>query len=143
MLFSALFSVYFYKILKIGYWTLIPVVELHNSPFISISFFFISVECASLGCVHAQLLQSCLTLRDSMDCSLLRCSVHGILQARILEWVTMPSSRSSSQPTSPASPALRVNSLLLSHRGSPLGWEYFHKSVSSWRVDLFITIKCP
>ena len=31
--------------------------------------------------------QSCLTLCASMDCSLLGSSVHGILQARILEWV--------------------------------------------------------
>ena len=30
--------------------------------------------------------QSCLTLRDPMDCSLLGSSVHGILQARALEW---------------------------------------------------------
>jgi len=32
-----------------------------------------------------------------MDCSLPGSSVHGILQARILEWVAMPSSRGSSQ----------------------------------------------
>ena len=37
--------------------------------------------------------QLCLILRDPMDCSLPGSSVHGILQARILEWVTMPSSR--------------------------------------------------
>ena len=37
--------------------------------------------------------QSCLTLRDSMDYT-----VHGILQARILEWVAYPFSRGSSQP---------------------------------------------
>ena len=42
--------------------------------------------------------QLCLTLCDSMDCSSLGSSVHGILQARILEWVTMPSSRGSSWP---------------------------------------------
>ena len=36
--------------------------------------------------------QLCLTLCDPMDCSLPGSSVHGILQARILEWVTMPSS---------------------------------------------------
>ena len=30
---------------------------------------------------------------DAMDCSLLDSSVHGILQARILEWVVIPSSR--------------------------------------------------
>ena len=33
-----------------------------------------------------------------MDCNLPGSSVHGILQARILEWVAMPSSRGSSQP---------------------------------------------
>ena len=33
-----------------------------------------------------------------MDCSPPGCSVHGILQVRILEWVAMPSSRGSSQP---------------------------------------------
>ena len=41
--------------------------------------------------------QSCLTLCAPMDCSLSGSSVHGILQARILEWVAMPSSRGSSQ----------------------------------------------
>ena len=48
--------------------------------------------------VHAQSLQSCLTLCDPMDGSPPGSSVHGILQARILEWVAMPSSRGSSQP---------------------------------------------
>ena len=42
--------------------------------------------------------QSCPTLCDSMVCSLPDSSVRGILQARILEWVPMPSSRGSSQP---------------------------------------------
>ena len=36
--------------------------------------------------------QSCLTLCDAMDCSLPGSSVHGILQARILEWVVISSS---------------------------------------------------
>ena len=35
---------------------------------------------------------------DPVDCSLPGPSVHGILQARILEWVAMPSSRGSSRP---------------------------------------------
>ena len=40
----------------------------------------------------AKLLQLCLTLCDSMNCSSLPgSSVHGILQAKILEWVAMPS----------------------------------------------------
>ena len=42
--------------------------------------------------------QSCPTLCNPMDCSPLGASVHGILQARILEWVAMPSSRGSSRP---------------------------------------------
>ena len=42
--------------------------------------------------------QLCPILCDAMDCSLPGSSVHRILQARILEWVAMPSSRGSSQP---------------------------------------------
>ena len=41
--------------------------------------------------------QLCPTLQP-MDCSLTGSSVHGILQARILEWVALPFSRESSQP---------------------------------------------
>ena len=48
--------------------------------------------------VHAELLQSCPTLCNPMDCSLPGSSVHGILQARILEWVVRSSSRGSSWP---------------------------------------------
>ena len=38
-------------------------------------------------------MKSCLTLCNPVDCSPPGSSVHGILQARILEWVAMPSSR--------------------------------------------------
>ena len=48
--------------------------------------------------VCAKSLQLCLTLSDPMGCSLPGSSVHGILQAWILEWVVMPSSRGSSHP---------------------------------------------
>ena len=61
----------------------------------------------SCAYVHAQLLQSCLTLCDLMDWSLPASSVHGIFQARILEWVAMPSSRDLSDPEI----ALQVDSL--------------------------------
>ena len=40
----------------------------------------------------------CLTLCDPVDCSLPGASVHGILQARILEWVAIFPSWGSSQP---------------------------------------------
>ena len=46
---------------------------------------------------YAKLLQSSTTLCNPMVCSPLGPSVHGILQARIPEWVAMPSSRGSSR----------------------------------------------
>ena len=49
------------------------------------------------ACVRAQSLSSCLTLSDPIDCNLLGSSVHGILQARILEWVAIFFSRRSSR----------------------------------------------
>ena len=48
--------------------------------------------------VKVKIAQSCPTLCDPMDCSLPGSSVHGILQARILGWVTVCFSRGSSQP---------------------------------------------
>ena len=36
---------------------------------------------------ESEVTQSCLTLSDPMDCSLPGSSVHGIFQARVLEWV--------------------------------------------------------
>ena len=50
----------------------------------------------SYMCLRAMLLQLCPTLCDLMDCSLTASSAHGIPQARILEWVAVPSSRGSS-----------------------------------------------
>ena len=44
---------------------------------------------------------SCVWLCNPMDCSLPGSSVHGILQARILEWLAMPSFRGSSGPRDP------------------------------------------
>ena len=54
------------------------------------------------------MLQSCLTLCDPMDCSLPGSSVHGILQARILKYVAMPSYLPDPgiEPTSLMSPAV-------------------------------------
>ena len=63
--------------------------------------------------------QSCMTLCDPMDCSLLGYSVHGILQARILEWVAISFSKGSSQPGSKLGLLhWQIDSLLLSHQGS-------------------------
>ena len=48
-------------------------------------------------CEHAKSLQLCPILHDPMDCSPPASSVQGVLQARIVQWVAMRSSRRSSQ----------------------------------------------
>ena len=57
--------------------------------------------CLPHGCksLHASKSRhSCPSLCNPLDCSPPGSNVHGILQARILEWVTMPSSKGSSKP---------------------------------------------
>ena len=49
-------------------------------------------------CVCVLVTQSCPALCDLMDCSPPGSSVHGTLQARILEWITISFSRGSSRP---------------------------------------------
>ena len=61
--------------------------------------------------LKAKVAQSCPTLWDPMDCT-----VHGILQARIAEWVAFPFSRGSSQPRCPS---LQADSSPVSHEGKP------------------------
>ena len=56
------------------------------------------IRCRTRACSCVLSLQLCLTLCDPVDCSHQASSVHGILQARTLEWVAMPSSRGSSPP---------------------------------------------
>ena len=64
--------------------------------------------------------QLCPTLCDTMDWSPPGSSVHGILQARILEWVAMLCSRGSSQPgIDPRFPALQEDSLPSEPPGKP------------------------
>ena len=66
-------------------------------------------------------IKSCLTLCNPMDCSPPGSSVHGIFQARILEWGAIFSSRGSSRPRDrTTSPALQVDSLPLSCGGGCL-----------------------
>ena len=64
-----------------------------------ISVAFLSRERAVVCLYEVLVAQSYLTLCDPMDCSLPGSSVHGILQTRILEWVDIPFSKGSSQPT--------------------------------------------
>ena len=68
-------------------------------------FHILLLSCMSSFCILElaryqihELAQSCLILRDSMNCSLSGSSIHGISQARILEWVAISFSRGSSRP---------------------------------------------
>ena len=68
--------------------------------------------------------QSCLTLWDPMDCSPPASSVHGILQAGIMEWVAISYSGGSSRPrdrtrVSYISLHLQAGSLPLAPHGKP------------------------
>ena len=47
---------------------------------------------------ESEVAQLCPTLCNPMDCSLPDSSVHGIFQARVLEWVAISFSKGSSQP---------------------------------------------
>ena len=56
--------------------------------------------------------QFCLTLCNPMSCNMPGSCVHGISQARILEWVAVSFSRGSSRPwVKPGSPELQADSL--------------------------------
>ena len=64
--------------------------------------------------------QSCPILRDPMDCSWPGSTVHGILQARILEWIAISFSRGASETgIKPRSPSLQAASLLSEPPGKP------------------------
>ena len=94
------------------------------------------------GCVRAE---SCLTLCDPVDCSSPGSSDHGILQARIMEWVAISFSRGSCQPRVQAlslvSSALVCRFFTPGPLGKPLGcrinrnnWVHGVKSVMIWNI---------
>ena len=71
--------------------------------------------------VKVKVAQSCPTLCYPVNCI---CIVHGILQARILEWVTIPFSRGSSQPRDQTQVShIAVDSLLSEPLGKPKNTE--------------------
>ena len=70
---------------------------------------------------RSEVTQSCPILCDLVDCSLPGCSVHGILQARILEWVAISFSGDLPDPgIEPGSPTLRADALQSEPPGKPL-----------------------
>ena len=61
---------------------------------------------------ESEVIQSCPTLSDPVDCSLPGSCIHGILQARILEWVAISFSKDLPNPEiKPGSPALEADAL--------------------------------
>ena len=75
--------------------------------------------------------QSCPILCDPVDCSPPGSSVHGILQARIVEWIVIPFSRGSFQPRDQTRQILYH----LSHQGSPV--IYSRKVIIAFLCKLF------
>ena len=75
-------------------------------------------------CMHDKLLQSCLILCDPLEYSQPGSSVHGILQARILEWVAM-----SSPPGDLPAPGMETASL-----ESPALADRFFATSATWEV---------
>ena len=72
-----------------------------------------SLDPISPGLSVCLVAQSCLTLCNPRDCGVPGSPVHGILQARTLEWVTIPFSRGPPNPgIELGSPTLQADSLL-------------------------------
>ena len=120
-------------------------------PFFLLSVVFVSeILSWSLDCVCVLSVgQSWPTLCDLKDCSPPGFSVHGISQARILEWVVIPFFRGSSQARDRTCISLhwQVDSLPLSHLGSPSWWGQWswkllkrNKNQHLFRVHLFSTL---
>ena len=87
-------------------------------------------------------------LCDPMDCSPLGSTFHGILQARILEWVAIPFSRGSSQPRDRTGllelwegSIILVRFNLWQEEGEACGWKYFEKCFAI--SLLFLSYLCP
>ena len=93
-----------------------------------------------VACISCLVAKSCPTLCDPMDCSPLDPSVHGISQARVLEWVAIFLLQGifSTQGSNQHLLLWEVSSLPLSQLGS----KFVHIS-SSWRLvtDLYLDVQ--
>ena len=80
--------------------TEVEIVVIMTIVFLKLSYFTL-LRCVCMCvcvCVCVCVLVSHVQLCDPMNCSPLGSSIHGILQARILEWITISFSRESFQP---------------------------------------------
>ena len=78
---------------------------------------------------ESEVAQSCPTLSDPMDCSLPGSSVHGILQARVLEWVPSPS------PGEHAGVPCALRCVPVSHVGNSC-------NISDFGMIIFVKVIC-
>ena len=91
---------------------------------------------------HAPSLQSCSALCDPLDCTLPVCSVHGSLQAEILEWVAMPSSRESSWPRDQSLHLLHCRWIIYHWAaGEAHSQSYIHHQ-KSWKYFMSFVLFC-
>ena len=93
-----------------------------------------------LSVLHTKSLQSCLTLCDSVDRSPPGSSVHGISQARILDWVAMPSPRGSSRPRDWAHVSTSPTLVSVFFPTSTTWWTRFGLSSNSVSCAFFLTL---
>ena len=89
---------------------------------------------------ESEVAQLCPTLCDPVDCNLQGSTVHGILQARVLEWVAIVFSRGLPNPgIEPGSPALEADALTSEPPGKQMpGW-IKHKLESRLLGEISVT----
>ena len=86
--------------------------------------------------------QLCLTLCNPMDCSPPGSSIHGTLQARTLEWVAIPSSKGSSQPSDRTQVSCLASDSLLFEPPEKVNISLLHNSTISFLGIYSREIKC-
>ena len=111
------------------------------------------LQCMKVKC-ESEVAQSCLTLCDPMDCSLPGSSVHGIFQARVLEWGAIAFSNQLSYQTqkdkysmippawgTPNSQIYGVRTVVIRANRGSIGSYYFMSTVSVWDDEKLLEIK--
>ena len=122
-----------------------PITFLFSSPLLQsrflACFFYTELLSGSSALIHSVpllwnaictlVLQSCPTLCNPTDCILPDSSVHGIIQARILEWLPSPSPKDLPNPgIEPGSPSLQADSSLTELPGKP--WNAIQTYTNQW-----------
>ena len=125
------------------------VVASHSLPYHFLHFSYLCFPSSKHMVIYCYLVvKSCPALCDAMDCSPPGSSVHGIFQARILEWVPISSSRASSQSRDRTCISCIDRWILyktLSHLGSPwLSILYYILSIlyHGYLYSILISLGC-